>query len=92
MLAVLEDAIACYQRGSEGDLDGEPTMVAEDYISSEDTSWPYSFLNVCEALDINVQRLREALRSWKEQGVQNAVGRKVHSKRRLKAMGSRAQA
>ena len=31
------------------------------YVSSDDRGWPFSFENVCEALDLNADRLRIAL-------------------------------
>ncbi|HEY2386339.1 MAG TPA: hypothetical protein VGK30_05215 [Candidatus Binatia bacterium] len=67
LLAVLTDAIIRYQAlagVSEGarkrDL-GE----AERWLFSNDRRWPYSFVNVCEALEIAPSALRRQLVSWR---------------------------
>lgn len=68
LLAVLTDAIVRYQAlactsdiGRRRDL-GE----AERWLLSNDRQWPYSFVNVCEALGIEPTSLRGALASWRE--------------------------
>lgn len=71
MLAVIEDAVATYQRYAI-----EPTRRnqrlfedAEQWINSTDTSWPYSFENVCSALRFEPEILRRGLRTWREERV-----------------------
>ena len=71
MLAVMEDAVATYQRYAV-----EPSRRnlklfedAEDWINSTDTSWPYSFENVCSALRFEPETLRRGLRAWRDERV-----------------------
>jgi hypothetical protein len=71
MLAVMEDAVATYQRYAI-----EPSRRnlklfedAEDWINSTDTSWPYSFENVCTALRFEPETLRRGLRAWRDERV-----------------------
>lgn len=89
MLAVIEDAVATYQRYAV-----EPTRRnqrlfedAERWINSTDTSWPYSFENVCTALRFEPETLRRGLRAWRDERVRDKAGiyrfpfRRVNGKR-----------
>jgi hypothetical protein len=63
MLAVLEDGIRCFEEFSR-DSRLRPRMLArqaEHWIESRDTSWPFSFENVCSFLDLDAERLRTKL-------------------------------
>ena len=65
MIAVMEDAVATLQRyahdpSSRHQKDFEETL---DWIDSRDTSWPYSFENVCSALSFEPERLRRGMRA-----------------------------
>ena len=65
MIAVMEDAVATLQRysrdpSSRHRKDYEETL---DWIDSRDTSWPYSFENVCSALSFEPERLRRGMRA-----------------------------
>src|SRR6185295_13635322 len=62
MHAVLEDAIRCLHGG------GSPmrerlslASEARSWIESGDGRWPYSFENICSALDIDPGRVRSRL-------------------------------
>ncbi len=68
MLAVLEDAVACYQKYlSARDTKGKATFKeAEEWVLEEDSEWLFSFENICEVLGINPQYVREGLVRWKE--------------------------
>ncbi len=60
MLAVLEDAIRNYQDHLHSSR-VRPRLLArqaERWISSEDTSWPFSFENICSSLEIEPAGLR----------------------------------
>ena len=62
MHAVLEDAIRCLHGG--GSPMRERLSLASDarsWIESGDGRWPYSFENLCGALDIDPARLRSRL-------------------------------
>src|SRR5215471_10048514 len=68
MLAILEDAINCYQdnllarRGSAGRLFTE----AEEWILEKNSDWLFSFKNICETLGFNPEYVRQGLVRWKE--------------------------
>jgi hypothetical protein len=57
MLAVLEDAVVRYRRDPHG-RDGHESAL---WFASEDTSWPYSFTNVCDVLGLDRRAVRDAL-------------------------------
>ncbi len=66
MLAVLEDAVASFQRGV---LAGSRTATREfddvqRWFASEDTAWPYAFLNICHVLGFEPAYLRRGLDRW----------------------------
>lgn len=67
MLAVIEDAVASYQRYADqpGRRNERLFEEAASWIRSTDTSWPYSFENICAALAFEPQRLREGLETWR---------------------------
>jgi hypothetical protein len=68
MLAILEDAINCYQdnllakRGRAGRLFTE----AEEWILEKGSDWIFSFKNICETLGFNPEYVRQGLLRWKE--------------------------
>lgn len=39
---------------------------AETWFESEDTAWPYSFANICQALGLEVTYVRAGLRRWRD--------------------------
>ena len=63
MLAILEDAIRCFQEYFRTTR-ARPRMLsrqAERWIRTRDWNWPFSFNNVCEALGIDPDCMRDAL-------------------------------
>ena len=67
LLAVLCDAIVVFQKlavGFEGPA-SRSTNEAERWILSDDRRWLFSFVNVCEALEIAHEPLRRALLAWR---------------------------
>src|SRR5262245_40748578 len=68
MLAILEDAIDCYQdnllatRGSARRLFTE----AEEWILEKGGDWIFSFKNICGTLGFNPEYVRQGLLRWKE--------------------------
>jgi hypothetical protein len=68
MLAVLEEAVATFQRNVDAkSRHGQRVFrEAEEWIWSNDSSWPFAFENVCHALDIEPAFLRRGLERWKE--------------------------
>jgi hypothetical protein len=39
---------------------------AEEWVTSEDRSWLFSFENICDTLEINAEYVRRGLREWRE--------------------------
>jgi hypothetical protein len=67
MLAVLTDAVHCYQVGFRAQ---KPSRIrafreAEKWLFSAKSYGPYSCENVCYALDITPDYLRRMLRKWR---------------------------
>jgi hypothetical protein len=69
MLAVLEEAVATYQRNVDSrSRHGERVFrEAEDWIRSGDTAWPFAFENICHSLEIEPEFLRGGLERWKKE-------------------------
>ena len=67
MLAVLEDALDCYQKyavvreGQGQQLFDE----AQTWITSKERRWFFSYENICETLEINPAYLRRGLENWR---------------------------
>ena len=68
MLAVLQDALDCYQKYAfSKDSHGRQMFVdAEGWITCEDRDWYFSFENICETLEINPAYLRRGVQVWKQ--------------------------
>ncbi|MEO2169351.1 MAG: hypothetical protein ABGY42_14780 [bacterium] len=67
MLAVLEDAIDCFQKYAHtNDARGKVLFDESwDWIMSDDTRWLFSFENICQIVDMNPSYIRRGLRSWR---------------------------
>lgn len=63
MYAVLDDAINCFQKqfAMRGRLAQRLAREAEEWLFSNDRSWPFSFVNICEALGVDPEHLRLGL-------------------------------
>ncbi len=69
MLAVLEDAIDCFQKYASART-GKANVLfqeAEDWILDESSDWLFSFENVCESLGLDAKYVRKGLLQWKKQ-------------------------
>lgn len=68
MAAILEDAIDCFQKylWAKDNRSRNLRLEAENWFVSDDDSWPFSFINVCYALDLEPGFLRRGLMEWKE--------------------------
>ena len=67
MLAVLEDALDCFQKYAAA-RDGHGQALFEEantWIASNDRGWFFSYENICETLEINPEYLRRGLDSWR---------------------------
>ncbi len=63
MLAVLKDAICCFQ-GCPSTRDKMRTRLyleARKWLMEEDSDWPFSFANICDAFGLSPQHLRAGL-------------------------------
>lgn len=67
MLAVLEDAVACFQSYVFAQNRRKQTLFneAEDWIRDENGDHVFSFENICAALKFNPKYVREGLLRWK---------------------------
>jgi len=77
MLAVLQDAVVCFQDNVAATCKRKRSMhlEAEEWIVNEDRTYPFSFENVCEALGYDPTYMRQGLMRWKET-VLNSRGKK----------------
>jgi hypothetical protein len=68
MVAVLEDALRCFQKLMDSTDPKQQQLFreAEKWITTDNPSWFFSFANVCETLDINPDYVREGLMKWRE--------------------------
>jgi hypothetical protein len=69
MVAVLEDAVSCFQKyaGATRPRGRRLFQEAEDWLLEEDSSWPFSFESICSVLGISPEYFRQQLKRWKEQ-------------------------
>jgi hypothetical protein len=72
MLAVLQDALDCYQKYAFA-RDGHGRQLfgdADAWIACDDRAWYFSFENICETLEINPEYLRRGVQRWRHQAQQ----------------------
>jgi len=74
MLAVLEDAVGTFQKYAVATGRRARRLFAEadDWFASDDTTWPYGFLNICQALSLEPAYVRRGLRRWRDGQVVDA--------------------
>ena len=82
MLAVLQDAIRCFQSTAADIKKSERARFAdaEVWLFEENREGPFSFESVCEALELAAPYLRSGLRRWRDQrlagqSAANRIGR-----------------
>jgi hypothetical protein len=80
LLAVLEDAISCFQKYLfSKDGKGKALFLeAQEWILDEDTDWLFSFANVCEMLGFEPSYLRDGLLRWKSDKLDSHSKAKVY--------------
>jgi hypothetical protein len=68
MLAVMEDAVGTFQKYVWArDRAGQRLLAeVEEWFASDDVEWPYSFVNICHSLGLDVEFLRSGLQRWKQ--------------------------
>lgn len=67
IVAVLEDAIDCFQKHLFA-RDAKARQLFEDaseWIAADDRQWPYSFTSICDILNLNPEYIRKGLEEWK---------------------------
>jgi hypothetical protein len=67
MLAVMENAIATFHKCLPGVTRRQRRLLkeVEEWFASTEVGWPFSFQNICAALDLNADYLRLGLSRWK---------------------------
>lgn len=68
MVAILEDAVDVYRKQA-GARDRKRRQLFEDaesWIESGDTSWIFSYENICDVLGVDAGYLRKGLRMWRQ--------------------------
>lgn len=70
MVAVLAEAAADIRRYRFARRRDQQRLYvkAYDWITSDDVSWPFSFLNLCATLEVSSEALRETLLDVRESG------------------------
>jgi hypothetical protein len=78
MLAVLEDAVDCYQKYAFArDPRGQELFAeAEEWLFSSDNSWVFACENICETLEVNPDYVRRGLQEWRQRA-RTVTGRLV---------------
>jgi hypothetical protein len=71
MLAVLEDAVVCFQDNIAATCSRKRALYrdAEQWIVDGDRSYLFSFENVCEILGYDAGYLRQGLIRWRDDGL-----------------------
>ena len=62
------DAVECFQNYMAVDRRKPDRLFrsTEEWIFEDDHKWPFSFLNICEAVGIDANYLRNGLQQWHE--------------------------
>jgi hypothetical protein len=68
MRAVLEEALECFQKQclKSGRRAQRLANEAEDWIFSDEVSWPFSFVNICAVLGLEPGYIRLKLKRWRK--------------------------
>jgi hypothetical protein len=68
MMAVLQDAVECFQTYVLSKRPREKRLFqeAEDWILEKNSDWFFSFENICEILELDPDYIRQGLICWKE--------------------------
>lgn len=79
MMAVLEDALRCFQNNSDAKSGPRKRLFteAEQWLCGEDGDGPFSFETVCETLGIEPGFLRAGLREWRGQQLAGVSARRL---------------
>jgi len=91
LLAVLEDAISCFQKYA-FTREGKGRVLfqdAEQWFLEKNGDWLFSFSNVCETLGFDSDYLREGVLRWKAEKGANHARAKIYQWTPRKVKGKR---
>ena len=85
MLAVLEDAINCFQDNVLAQFGKRKRLFeeAEDWILAGDRDWFFSFEHICEVCGINPEYVSQGLLRWKEKKLPKYPDSKYWERKKL---------
>ncbi len=85
--AIIQDAVECFQKHIHATDNKRRQLYldAEEWISCDEDTGPFSFNNVCELLGLNPDYVREGLLAWRDQK------RAMHCARTFRAPRPRAR-
>lgn len=85
MLALLEDAVNCFQFyvTAQGGRGRKLFNDAHEWIMRADDEWIFSFVNVCETLGFNPAYVRQGLRRWRQKKLANIAPTEGWRQRRI---------
>lgn len=75
MLAVLQDAVGCFQEHVAAKCKRKQVMhyEAEQWIANPDRSYLFSFENICDALGFDADYMRQGLARWKRSARESRI-------------------
>jgi hypothetical protein len=85
MRAVLEEAVDCFQKQfvKSGRRAQRLAREAEEWFTTENLSWPFSFVNICAVLGLDPNYIRRGIKAWqKNHAEQGSAFNRVGGKRR----------
>lgn len=76
MLAILQDAVTCLQKGlfRQSHRCSRPAYEAAQWIAQRDDSWLFSFESICDYLNLDAEALRQKL--LRKEGQWSMTGRR----------------
>ncbi len=79
MMAVLEDALRCFQNNAVTRNGARKRLFseAEEWLCNDDSDGPFSFNTVCETLGIEPRYLRSGLLRWREEQLSGIATRRL---------------
>jgi hypothetical protein len=79
MMAVLEDALRCFQNNADARSGPRKRLFAEaeQWLCTDNSDGPFSFETVCDTLGIEPRFLRSGLREWRSQQLAGVSARRL---------------
>jgi hypothetical protein len=89
MLAVLADAVEYFQKYvlAEDEKGKKLFQEEEEWILEKNSDWLFSFENICEALRLDPNYIRQGLLSWKEEAQRKFDSKAVNNHNRRRCYG-----